>query len=58
MPLKTWIGTTDASGDWVRRSTRGRRASDRLPRIEQVLATGVILAWTWGVYELVRLYIR
>ena len=57
MPLKTWIGTVDASRDWVRRS-KGRRAVDHRPSLEQVLAAGVILAWTWGVYELIRLYVR
>jgi hypothetical protein len=29
-----------------------------MPSVEHLLAAAVILAWTWGVYELVRLYIR
>lgn len=42
---------------WVRRN-RGRRASDRALRIEAVLAGGVILAWTWGVYEVTLLFLK
>ena len=57
MPLKTWIGPTDTSRSWTRGSP-GRRATDRLPSLEQALGAGVVFAWTWSLYELVRLYIR
>jgi hypothetical protein len=42
---------------WVRRS-RGRRAGDRALRLEAVLGAGVILAWTWGVYEVTLLFLK
>ena len=40
------------------RRNRGRRASDRRPSLETILATGVVLAWAWGVYELTLLFLQ
>ena len=57
MPLRTWIGTTEASRDWTRRSA-GRRAADHGPSVDQLLAAGVVLAWSWTLYELIRIFIR
>ena len=42
---------------WVRRK-HGRRASDHWPSLESMLATLVVIAWTWGLFELARLYVR
>jgi hypothetical protein len=42
---------------WVRRS-RGRRAGDRAMRLETVLIAAVVLAWTWGVYEVTLLFLK
>ncbi|HEY2709602.1 MAG TPA: hypothetical protein VGI95_16250 [Caulobacteraceae bacterium] len=42
---------------WTRRS-RGRRASDRGMKLENLLAVGVILAWGWGIYELTLLFLH
>ncbi|HWF76270.1 MAG TPA: hypothetical protein VN694_03750 [Caulobacteraceae bacterium] len=42
---------------WVRRS-RGRRSTDSALRLETVLGAGVILAWTWGVYEVTLLFLK
>jgi len=41
----------------VRRS-RGRRAADRFPTVESLLAAGGILAWGWCAYEVLRLFVR
>jgi hypothetical protein len=57
MPAPTWMQTATTRSHWVRR-TRGRRSTDRRPTLEQVLAGAVVLAWVWGVYEIVRIFIR
>jgi hypothetical protein len=58
MPAPTWMQNASATRrQWVQRS-RGRRAADRLPTFEQVLAAAVVLAWAWGVYEVVRIFIH
>ena len=49
--------TTESTRAWVKRS-RGRRAGDRRPTLETVLATGVILAWAWGIYEVTLLFLK
>ena len=59
MNTPTWMAepTRRAPRTWVKRG-RGRRASDRGMRLESVLAVGVILAWSWGVYELTLLFLH
>jgi hypothetical protein len=42
---------------WLRRS-RGRRAADRGLRLEAVLGAAVIVAWSWGVYEITLLFLK
>jgi hypothetical protein len=49
--------TSEQARTWVKRS-RGRRAADRRVRLESVLATGVILAWAWGIYEVTLLFLK
>ena len=41
----------------VRRSA-GRRASDRLPSVENMLVAGGIVAWAWCAFEVLRLVLR
>lgn len=60
MNARSWMRLPE---DFVRprqrvRRTRGRRASDRVFRLETVLGAAVILAWTWGVYEVTLLYLK
>ncbi|HZZ87711.1 MAG TPA: acetate--CoA ligase family protein [Caulobacteraceae bacterium] len=59
MNTPTWMAepTERVSRAWVKRA-RGRRASDRSMRLETVLAVGVVLAWSWGVYELTLLFLH
>ena len=57
MPARSWMQDYAIGRTRVRRS-RGRRASDRLPSAEAVLAACVVLAWAWGGYELAQLFIR
>jgi hypothetical protein len=42
---------------WVRRNL-GRRASDRRLSLESTMLIGVVLAWTWGLYEITLLFLR
>jgi hypothetical protein len=42
---------------WVRRA-RGRRATDRVLRLEAILGAAVILAWAWGIYEVTLLFLK
>jgi hypothetical protein len=60
MNARTWMRLPE---DFARerkrvRRSRGRRASDRGPRIEAVLGAAVILAWTWGIYEVTLLFLK
>jgi hypothetical protein len=58
MNSPSWMRTSDASPrKWARRN-RGRRATDRALRLETILGGAVILAWTWGVYEVTLLFLR
>jgi hypothetical protein len=59
MNTPSWMSaqTYQTTRAWVRRA-RGRRASDRVVKLETVLAVGVILAWAWGVYELTLLFLH
>jgi hypothetical protein len=59
MNTPSWMSaqTYQSTRSWVRRA-RGRRASDRVVKLETVLAAGVILAWAWGVYELTLLFLH
>lgn len=60
MNARSWMRLPDdfaRQRKWVSRS-RGRRASDRVFRIEAVLGAGVILAWAWGVYEVTLLFLK
>ena len=57
MNSPSWMRASDASPrKWARRN-RGRRATDRV-RLETILGAGVILAWTWGVYEVTLLFLK
>ncbi|HEY1427785.1 MAG TPA: hypothetical protein VGF50_14025 [Caulobacteraceae bacterium] len=60
MNARTWMRLPE---DFARqrqrvRRGRGRRASDRGLRIEAVLGGAVILAWTWGIYEVTLLFLK
>ena len=58
MNSPSWMRISEADPrQWARRS-RGRRASDRKVRIEAVLGAGVILAWTWGAYQVTLLFLK
>jgi hypothetical protein len=59
MNTPSWMSeqTTRMSQAWVKRN-RGRRSADRRWSLETLLAAGVVLAWTWGVYELTLLFLR
>jgi hypothetical protein len=57
MNSPSWMRASDASPrKWARRN-RGRRATDRV-RLETILGAAVILAWTWGVYEVTLLFLK
>ncbi len=57
MPARSWMQDYNVGRAHVRRG-RGRRATDRLPNAEAVLAACVVLAWAWGGYELAQLFVR
>jgi hypothetical protein len=59
MNTPSWMSSPSHQGarSWTRRS-RGRRASDRGMKLENLLAVGVILAWGWGIYELTLLFLH
>jgi hypothetical protein len=57
MPARSWMQENITPRLWAKR-TRGRRASDRHPSLEAILVAAVIVAWGWGAYEVVRLFIR
>jgi len=60
MDARSWMRLPEDFGrtrQWVRRN-RGRRASDRGIRLEAVLGAAVILAWSWGVYEVTLLFLK
>jgi hypothetical protein len=40
------------------RRTRGRRASDRRPNLESVLAAVTLIAWGWCAFEIIRVFVR
>jgi hypothetical protein len=48
---------TTRAKPWVRRNL-GRRAGDRRLSLESTMVIGVVLAWTWGVYEMTLLFLR
>lgn len=56
MALNHWMFSDGATRFPVRR-TRGRRASDRRSTLEAVLIAAVVVAWGWGAYELVQLFL-
>jgi hypothetical protein len=57
MNLPSWMYVEAPRRDWVDR-TRGRRKSDRRPRIETILGAVVLGAWAWGAYEMTLLFIH
>jgi hypothetical protein len=58
MATHAWMNTAKPTNrSWARR-TRGRRASDRRPRLETILAGLGILAWAWCAYELIKAFVR
>jgi len=48
---------TTPAKPWVRRNL-GRRAGDRRLSLETTMVIAVVLAWTWGVYEMTLLFLR
>jgi len=58
MNSPSWMRISETTPrQWLRRS-RGRRASDRGLRLEAVLGAAVIVAWSWGVYEITLLFLK
>jgi hypothetical protein len=56
MATHAWMSSKSfGTRAWARR-TRGRRASDRRPRLETLLAGVGIVAWAWCAYEMVRAF--
>jgi hypothetical protein len=57
MNMRSWMTSEDYTRAWQPR-TKGRRKSDRRPRIETILGAAVVLAWAWGIYELTLLFLK
>ncbi len=58
MNSPSWMRTSEpTSRKWIRRN-RGRRATDRAFRLEAILGAGVILAWSWGAYQVTLLFLK
>jgi len=57
MAVHDWMLNARAPRARVRRS-KGRRASDRLPSLENLLVAGGITAWAWCAFEVLRLVLR
>jgi hypothetical protein len=58
MATASWMkGPGDPPRTRVRR-TKGRRASDSRISLESILISGVIIAWSWGIYEVTLYFVR
>jgi hypothetical protein len=58
MNSPSWMRDAEANPRKRAHRSRGRRATDRALRLEAILGAGVILAWTWGVYEVTLLFLK
>jgi len=57
MNMRSWMNSEDYTRAWQPRG-KGRRKSDRRPRMETLLGAAVVLAWAWGIYELTLLFLK
>jgi hypothetical protein len=57
MATPIWINAEPTPRTPVRR-TRGRRAADKRPSMETLLMLGVLLAWSWGIYEVTLIFLK